>query len=205
MLNSIRKLNTIARALGPERTRTELLPFLTESIDDEDEVLLALAEELGNFVEFVGGNEHASSLLAPLEGLATVEESLVREQAVASLCKVSEALSQPELVKTFGPLILRLANAQWFTSRNSACGLFSTVYSRVPAELKSTLRSTFAQLCADDTPMVKRAASLNLGKFAAEVEEDHLVSDLIPKFQNLSKDDQDSVRLLAVENCVAIA
>ena len=28
-LNSIRKLNTIARALGPERTRTELLPFLT--------------------------------------------------------------------------------------------------------------------------------------------------------------------------------
>jgi hypothetical protein len=26
-----------------------------ESVDDEDEVLLALAEELGNFVEYVGG------------------------------------------------------------------------------------------------------------------------------------------------------
>lgn len=48
-LNSIKKLSTIALALGEERTRTELIPFLTETIYDEDEVLLALAEQLGNF------------------------------------------------------------------------------------------------------------------------------------------------------------
>lgn len=36
-------------ALGEERTRTELIPFLTETIYDEDEVLLALAEQLGQF------------------------------------------------------------------------------------------------------------------------------------------------------------
>lgn len=48
-LNSIKKLSTIALALGEERTRTELVPFLTETIYDEDEVLLALAEQLGNF------------------------------------------------------------------------------------------------------------------------------------------------------------
>jgi hypothetical protein len=28
-LNSVRRLNTIARALGPERTRKELIPFLS--------------------------------------------------------------------------------------------------------------------------------------------------------------------------------
>lgn len=48
-LNSIKKLSTIALALGEERTRTELIPFLTETIYDEDEVLLALAEQLGTF------------------------------------------------------------------------------------------------------------------------------------------------------------
>lgn len=48
-LNSIKKLSTIALALGEERTRTELIPFLTETIYDEDEVLLALAEQLGGF------------------------------------------------------------------------------------------------------------------------------------------------------------
>merc|ERR1719408_1220005 len=80
-LNSIRRLSTIAVALGAERTREELIPFLNESIDDEDEVLLALAEELGNFVDYVGGTAHAISLLTPLETLATVEETVVRKKA----------------------------------------------------------------------------------------------------------------------------
>lgn len=56
---------------------------VTESIDDEDEVLLALAEELGNFVEYVGGAAYASTLLTPLETLATVEETLVRDKVRA--------------------------------------------------------------------------------------------------------------------------
>jgi len=51
-----------------------------ESIDDEDEVLLALAEELGNFVDYVGGPQYAHLLLAPLENLAAVEETVVRDK-----------------------------------------------------------------------------------------------------------------------------
>uniref|UniRef100_A0A452SIZ9 Uncharacterized protein n=1 Tax=Ursus americanus TaxID=9643 RepID=A0A452SIZ9_URSAM len=64
-LNSIKKLSTIALALGVERTRTELLPFLTDTIYDEDEVLLALAEQLGNFTGLVGGPDFAYCLLTP--------------------------------------------------------------------------------------------------------------------------------------------
>ena len=53
-LNSIHRISTIALALGPERSRDELIPFLHESLDDEDEVLLALAEELGTgLVEYL--------------------------------------------------------------------------------------------------------------------------------------------------------
>lgn len=65
-LNSIRRLSTIARALGEERSRKELIPFLVQNNDDDDEVLLAMAEELGNFIPYVGEVEHASVLLAPL-------------------------------------------------------------------------------------------------------------------------------------------
>jgi hypothetical protein len=62
-LNSIKKLSTIALALGVERTRSELIPFLTETIYDEDEVLLALAEQLGSFTPLVGGPDHVHCLL----------------------------------------------------------------------------------------------------------------------------------------------
>jgi serine/threonine-protein phosphatase 2A regulatory subunit A len=79
-LNAVKKLSTIALALGQERSRTELVPFLEESIDDEDEVLLALADELGNMVDYVGGPAHAHLLLRPLESLAGVEETVVRDK-----------------------------------------------------------------------------------------------------------------------------
>lgn len=62
-LNSLKKLSTIALALGVERTRSELIPFLTETIYDEDEVLLALAEQLGNFTNLIGGPEYVHCLL----------------------------------------------------------------------------------------------------------------------------------------------
>ena len=36
----------------------ELIPFLTDSIYDEDEVLLTLAQQLGRFVPLVGDGFH---------------------------------------------------------------------------------------------------------------------------------------------------
>ncbi|KAI5302833.1 hypothetical protein KEM56_000304, partial [Ascosphaera pollenicola] len=77
-LNAIHRLSTIALALGPERTRDELIPFLDDSVEDEDEVLTALSEELGRFVEYVGGPEYAHVLLSPLENLAAIEGRIGR-------------------------------------------------------------------------------------------------------------------------------
>ena len=92
-LNAIRRLSTIALALGPQRTRDDLIPFLQDSLDDEDEVLLALADELGKgFDEYLGGPQYAHLLLGPLENLAAVEETLVRDKVrkPPSHCLVSE-------------------------------------------------------------------------------------------------------------------
>lgn len=51
-----------------------------DSVEDEDEVLTALSEELGSFVEYVGGPEYGHVLLSPLENLAAIEEPLVRDK-----------------------------------------------------------------------------------------------------------------------------
>lgn len=204
-LNSIKKLSTIALALGVERTRSELIPFLKETIYDEDEVLLALAEQLGDFINLVGGPEHAWCLLAPLESLASVEETVVREKAVDSLKAVAQHHSAQHLEEYFFPLVQRLAAGDWFTTRTSACGLFAACYPRVSMDYKVELRQHFRLLCQDDTPMVRRAAASKLGEFAKVVELEYLKSDLIPVFMTMAKDEQDSVRLLAVDACVSIA
>uniref|UniRef100_A0A2K6G3B6 Protein phosphatase 2 scaffold subunit Abeta n=1 Tax=Propithecus coquereli TaxID=379532 RepID=A0A2K6G3B6_PROCO len=204
-LNSIKKLSTIALALGVERTRTELLPFLTDTIYDEDEVLLALAEQLGNFTGLVGGADFAHCLLPPLESLATVEETVVRDKAVESLRQISQEHTPIALEAHFVPLVKRLASGDWFTSRTSACGLFSVCYPRASHAVKAEIRQHFRSLCSDDTPMVRRAAASKLGEFAKVLELDSVKSEIVPLFTNLASDEQDSVRLLAVEACVSIA
>jgi hypothetical protein len=50
----------------------ELLPFLTDTVDDEDEVVLAIATSLGKMIDHVGGPLHAHQLLPPLEILLAV-------------------------------------------------------------------------------------------------------------------------------------
>jgi hypothetical protein len=63
-----------------------MLIATTESVEDEDEVLTALSDELGKFVDYVGGPEYGHVLLSPLENLAAIEEPLVREKVGAQFC-----------------------------------------------------------------------------------------------------------------------
>ncbi|KAF2875536.1 armadillo-type protein [Massariosphaeria phaeospora] len=204
-LNAIRRLNTIALALGTERTREELIPFLDESVEDEDEVLTALSDELGKFVEYVGGPEHGHVLLSPLENLAAIEEPLVREKAVESLNKICEELSQTQVEENFIPLVLRLSKADWFTSKISATGLYNVPYTRATPPSQQLLRQHYGQLVHDDTPMVRRQSATNLPKFIKTMPPTIVIEEVIPLFQHLARDDQDSVRLLTVDILIAIA
>ncbi|KAF2757914.1 protein phosphatase PP2A regulatory subunit A [Pseudovirgaria hyperparasitica] len=204
-LNAIHRLSTISLALGAERTRDELIPFLDESVEDEDEVLTALSEELGNFVEYVGGPEYGHVLLSPLENLAAIEEPLVREKAVESLNKICEQLSPEQIESHFIPLVVSLSKADWFTSKISATGLYNVPYARAGPPSQEKLRQQFGQLVHDDTPMVRRQSANNLAKFVKEMPATIVIEEMIPLFQHLASDDQDSVRLLTVDILIAIA
>ncbi|RQM19436.1 hypothetical protein B5M09_009008, partial [Aphanomyces astaci] len=193
-IRSMRRLRTIAQALGPERTRSELLPFLNESTDDEDEVLVAMAEELGTFVDLVGGPSAASVLLTTLEVLATAEETVVRDKAVASINKVLDVVT--DAAELALPLIKRLTEGDWFTSRVSACWIFPVAYSKVDPANKKELREYVRSLSSSESIICK---------FGAKIERDIFVSTILPLFKSLTVDDQDSVRLLAIENCAVIA
>jgi serine/threonine-protein phosphatase 2A regulatory subunit A len=85
---SMKQIKDVARALGPARTKDELLNFLSQLVGDEDNVLEVMAEELGGFVELVGGPEHIDVILEPLEQLCVAQDSKVRE-AVCFFLQIS--------------------------------------------------------------------------------------------------------------------
>lgn len=53
--------------------------------------------------------------------------------------------------------------------------------------------------------MVRRAAASKLGELAKVLETEYVKSEVIQLWAQLASDEQDSVRLLAVEACVSIS
>jgi serine/threonine-protein phosphatase 2A regulatory subunit A len=203
-LNSIRNLGTIATALGPQRTREELIPFLQDIIDDDDEVLISLAEQLGLGVPWVGGPAYAHTLTGPLEELCNIEEISVREKAIEALKALASQMSAEQVMRHLYALISRLASHDWFTSRISVCSLFVAVLAKVGEEKQGDLLKMLFKLCGDDTPMVRRQAANVLGSVAEVLHQDSMLNQLMEHFEKLAKDEQDSVRILAINNCVAL-
>jgi serine/threonine-protein phosphatase 2A regulatory subunit A len=177
-----------------------LLPFLTDGVDDEDEVLLAVANSLGKMVHLVGGGAHAASLLPPLELLLTVEENTVRDAASDSAQKISDELPDEAFQNQYAAMLKRLANKEWFTARISSAGLVARAYPRLTSTQQDEHLKLFAQLCQDDTPMVRRVAAKYLGIMTENVaeavgrkslnEEGVVTKILIPLYEELASNEQ---------------
>lgn len=213
-VQAMKRLDTIAIALGPERTRLELLPFLEEVIpEDEDEVIAIAAEELGGFVPLIGGEQHASLLLPVLEKVSACEEPIVREKAVASLNGIAQVMSDDDILKNFIPLITRLAKERWFSLHIAATGLFKAAITRVGSEERKELIGMFKDLMLDDSPMVRKAAAKELPdlikilgeKFNTRETVEELNWDtILIMYESIVNDAQDSVKFLAVDVLVSI-
>lgn len=182
--------------------------------DEDDEILLILAEQLGQMV--VSGlvpGYRALCILPILEKLAGVEETVVRDKAVESMNSVIPLLvvdgqqaikgkeeeearqtcirSAPGLLRA---MVKRMARADWFTAKISSCAVLPSVYQFFNSmkgnaivsssdndigledgggvtveEIKLELRDMYRSLAEDDTPMVRRGAGKNLGRYAEAV------------------------------------
>lgn len=217
-VDAMQKLDTIAIALGPERTRKELLPFLNDvAQDDEEEVFTVLASKLGDFIPLIGGHEYNEPLISILTILASMEEPLVRDRAIESLNKISLELTNEEINGIFLNLIQNLSQGNWFLKKIAACGLYKAVIIKVDAATRQNLLKLYLKLVTDDYPMVRRASATNLPHLIDLLTEFTEKSpndankitnedwEIISKmFQHLITDDQDSVKFLSVDVLISI-
>lgn len=218
-VEAMEKLDTIAIALGPERTRQELMPFLHEvAQDDEEEVFAVLATQLGHFIPLVGGHQHCLQVISILLVLALLEEPIVRDKAIALLNHIALELHDDEINGIFLQLIETLLTGLWFLLKVALCGLYKLVIVRTPAPTRRKLLLLYLKLVTDDLPIVRRAAALHLPQLVDKLTDfTHHTANASPDkvsaadwevilqmFQFLINDDQDLVKHLAVDVLVLI-
>lgn len=202
-VNAIHRLKTVIMSIGPQESTAQLIPYLNSLIEDQDdEVLFAIAEELGMCFDIM--QDDKTAFLPLLEKLCQKDETVVREQASKSLISICKELDDSVLQNVFCPLIIRLADASWFPGRVSAIPLFFFAYAKANSQ-KEPLRKKFMELCQEDTPMIRRVCAAKLGEFATKLEKQHVIQELLPVFRQLSQDDQDSCRVLCIESLIPMA
>ncbi len=128
------------------------------------------------------------------------EEATVRDAASVSALAVAAVLPQESFHNQYANMLSRLAMKEWFTARISAAGLITAAYSELRSDQQEKFLIIFAQLCRDETPMVRRVASQFLGKMLEQVvdaigrtalEEDGVVTTiLVPLYEELASNEQ---------------
>ena len=97
-------------------------------------------------------------------------------------------------------MLTRLATKEWFTARVAAAGLIPSAYPRFTAAQRVEHLNLFAQLCRDDTPMVRRIAAQHLGTMLEKVieqdgrrtlaDDGSVTTSLVPLYEELASNEQ---------------
>lgn len=209
-INAFKHLNEISQALGSQRTRNELIPYLCEFIDDDDEILIVICDWLshtGVLGKLIGGGDHYPTLFPLLYQLVSTDELNVRTHAISVTQNVIRQLSEQQTLQFIEQQLTQLSTNDWFTARMSATYMYSLLYTKCVKNeaVCSNMRKMYVKLCNDDTPMVRRKAVENLAQLIDTIADYILIKDeLLPVLAKLCKDEQDSVRLLCIEPLIHI-
>lgn len=126
--NSVKQILVLAQAFGPARTRSELVPFLSELLDDEDEVIIQLTEILADLGDLIGGMQHAAILLPTFERLCYSEDAGIRDKNIENVCKILSRMDY----KANGPAILamlkKISVGDFHSSKISAAAIIPHVF-----------------------------------------------------------------------------
>ena len=136
-LTAATKIVNIAEVLGPVRTREELVPYLTEIIeeyDNEDDFLIQLSHQIVQLNDYMGGEDHIHLLLTPLEFISSIEEPTIREAAVKAVKELAAPQNQAFYEEHFYLMVSRLVLWENYTSKISGAALIPICFEKLSNE-----------------------------------------------------------------------
>ena len=162
-INAIHNLREISFALGRERTRKELLPFLISCIEEEeDEALVELAKILGNFIDCIGGINYIKELFNILEAILIVDDPNIRKETINSLKKTINQVEKIEFIENdIMEIIIRLGENENINQKISSLYIIIFIFPKLSEKNKEIVLNIILKFCKDETISLKKEV-LNL-------------------------------------------
>lgn len=181
---------------------SDLIPYINKLLStEEDEVLLAIAENLSKFRIYLKDDKFINTF--PLyQTLLCTEETVVRDTAVESIREIIKSLSEDLIYNHILPIIYNISNQENFTGKISACYMIRMVYQKAGKD-KEKLRNLYFKLCDEDVPLIKRAAAKEFGHLCIVMEKEVVNPDMINYFKKFMNE-SDSIRVLMLSSIVIL-
>ena len=200
--NAFQNLRGISLALGRERTRKELLPYLKSCIDEEeDEIIIELAKVLSNFIDCIGGKQYIKELLNLLEIILTIDDHFVRIEIINTIKSVVKQIGKvSEIESDLITIINNLYNSEDINQKKSAMNLLIFLYKDLNGNNKTVALNYFDKFLVDNNISVKKELLNEITEISLE-----LSIDYIKKMINtILKDKNDSMRIDLVNIMLSI-
>ena len=193
-INAIHNLRGISLSLGCEATKKELLPYLKNCVnnEEEDEVLIELAKVLSNFLDCIGGKQYIKDLLGLFEVILSIDEPTIRKEAINSL---KETIKQIGSIKDIEKDLMEIINKFYIVDdvnqKLSALNLIILIFKDLNDNNKKTVLEYLDNFAINDNISVKKELLSEITKISL-----YLSIDYIKKFINtMLKDKNDTVKI----------
>lgn len=200
--NAMRNIPIIGNALGFDRCRNELVPFLNEFLDDDEEVLVSMAEVVPKLFDSVGGKNYAYVLLEVLEKLCSIEDISVCTAAISSFKTILSSIDCLKHETLLLDQTNRMNSSEWLNSKMALCCLLPIMVKDISPEGQSIILDTFRSLVTNSNPQVRKQAAENFKFFIGKVSPRH-ESNLQDLLGLIGVDKEDSVRLIGVDDLLS--
>ena len=197
---AVGSLNVIAETFGPEKVRTNLLPFLKEYEDDEEEVMLELAKQLSNLGQYLHDKIGSGADVIPYYFyVLNYEDSSVVELGLESLKRLIKSNS----LKTdnLPTLIKRLFTVGYPKALISASKLICGLIEYIPAKFSNEINKIITDNTNNKYCPVRKETAVALRELLKEGSGYETLA--LNCLKKLVKDSQDSTRVFALESLVA--
>lgn len=169
--------------------------------NEEDEVLLAVSEQIPKFKNFLDTNGLVG-ILPICQYLLCHDETVVREQTVEGMRDIIKLLSEDQIQKDVMNLINYISSQDFFQGKVSAGYLIRMCYEKAGKE-KEKLKNLYFKLCDDETPLIKRTAAKEFGPLCMVMEKEVVNPDMITYFKKFMAD-SDSVKTIALSSLIQL-
>ena len=193
-INAIHNLKGISLALGEEATKKELLPYLKNCVnnEEEDEVLIELAKILSNFLDCIGGKQNIKDLLGLFEVILSIDEPTIRKEAINSL---KETIQQIGNIKDIENNLMEIINKFYIVDdinqKLSALNIIILIYKDLNDNNKKIVLGYLDNFAINDNISIKKELLSEITKII-----NYLSIDYIKKFINIMlKDKNDSIKM----------